>query len=59
MLVVCFGGFGVLYINDLGFWIVIKYLGLLVVDGLKIWIVLTIIFGFIGFLIIWCVWVVI
>ncbi|MDU7670490.1 MAG: hypothetical protein E7K29_18360, partial [Escherichia coli] len=36
-----------------------KYLGLSVADGLKTWTVLTTILGFTGFLITWCVWLVI
>ena len=52
-LAACFGGLGA------GFWIVTKYLGLSVADGLKTWTVLTTILGFTGFLITWCVWAVI
>ena len=55
----CFGGLGASHINDSGFWIVTKYLGLSVADGLKTWTVLTTILGFTGFLITWCVWAVI
>ncbi|WP_105454680.1 GntP family transporter [Escherichia coli] len=58
-LAACFGGLGASHINDSGFWIVTKYLGLSVADGLKTWTVLTTILGFTGFLIIWCVWLVI
>lgn len=53
------GGLGASHINDSGFWIVTKYLGLSVADGLKTWTVLTTILGFTGFLITWCVWLVI
>ncbi|ELC8116498.1 GntP family transporter [Escherichia coli] len=58
-LATCFGGLGASHINDSGFWIVTKYLGLSVADGLKTWTVLTTILGFTGFLITWCVWAVI
>ena len=58
-LAACFGGLGASHINDSGFWIVTKYLGLSVEDGLKTWTVLTTILGFTGFLITWCVWAVI
>lgn len=47
----CFGGLGFSHINDSGFWIVTKYLGLSVKDGLKYWTVLSTIFGVVGFLI--------
>ncbi|HBK2597493.1 TPA: GntP family transporter [Escherichia coli] len=58
-LAACFGGLGASHIHDSGFWIVTKYLGLSVADGLKTWTVLTTILGFTGFLITWCVWAVI
>ena len=58
-LAACFGGLGASHINDSWFWIVTKYLGLSVADGLKTWTVLTTILGFTGFLITWCVWAVI
>ncbi|EFG0981045.1 GntP family transporter [Escherichia marmotae] len=58
-LAACFGGLGASHINDSGFWIVTKYLGLSVADGLKTWTMLTTILGFTGFLITWCVWAVI
>ncbi|WP_253030527.1 GntP family transporter [Escherichia coli] len=58
-LAACFGGLGASHINDSRFWIVTKYLGLSVADGLKTWTVLTTILGFTGFLITWCVWAVI
>lgn len=58
-LAACFGGLGASHINDSGFWIVTKYLGLSVADGLKTWTVLTTILGFTGFLITWRVWAVI
>lgn len=48
-----FGGLGLSHINDSGFWIVTKYLGLSVADGLKTWTVLTTICGVAGFLVTW------
>ena len=45
-----FGGLGLSHINDSGFWIVTKYLGLTVKDGLKTWTVLSTVFGVSGFL---------
>ncbi|MDO4909097.1 MAG: GntP family transporter [Corynebacterium sp.] len=49
-LAICFGSFTFSHINDSGFWIVTKYLGLSVKDGLKTWTVYSTIFGLIGFL---------
>jgi gluconate:H+ symporter, GntP family len=48
-----FGGLGLSHINDSGFWIVTKYLGLSVADGLKTWTVLTTVCGVTGFLLTW------
>ena len=47
------GGLGLSHINDSGFWIVSKYLGLSVKDGLRTWTVLSTIFGVTGFLLTW------
>ncbi|MHA6523316.1 GntP family transporter [Tessaracoccus sp. G1721] len=52
-LAIAFGGLGLSHINDSGFWIVTKYLGLSVKDGLKTWTVLSTILGVVGFLITW------
>lgn len=52
-LAIGFGGLGLSHINDSGFWIVTKYLGLSVKDGLKTWTVITTIFGLLGFLLTW------
>lgn len=52
-LAIAFGGLGLSHINDSGFWIVTKYLGLTVKDGLKTWTVLTTILGVVGFLLTW------
>lgn len=58
-LAIAFGGLGLSHINDSGFWIVTKYLGLSVKDGLKTWTVLSTIFGLVGFLITWGVFAVV
>ncbi|MBN3229954.1 GntP family transporter [Pectobacterium brasiliense] len=54
----CFGGLGLSHVNDSGFWIVTKYLGLSVADGLRTWTVLTTILGLAGFLFTWALWLV-
>lgn len=55
----CFGGLGLSHINDSGFWIVTKYLGLSVKDGLKSWTVLTTIFSIVGFILTTIVFVIV
>lgn len=55
-LAVAFGGLGFSHINDSGFWIVTKYLGLSIADGLKTWTVLTSICGVTGLLVTWGVY---
>ena len=52
-----FGAFGLSHVNDSGFWIVTRYLGLSVADGLKTWTVLTTILGLAGFALTFLVWV--
>lgn len=54
-LAIAFGGLGLSHINDSGFWIVTKYLGLSVKDGLRTWTVLTTVLGVVGFLLTWLV----
>lgn len=54
-----FGGLGMSHVNDAGFWVVTRYLGLSVSDGLKTWTLLTTIMGLIGFLIICGIWAII
>ncbi|MEQ9998368.1 GntP family transporter [Pectobacterium versatile] len=54
----CFGGLGLSHVNDSGFWIVTKYLGLSVADGLRTWTVLTTILGVAGFIFTWALWLV-
>ncbi|WP_219952133.1 GntP family transporter [Dickeya zeae] len=55
----CFGGLGLSHVNDAGFWVVTRYLGLSVADGLKTWTVLTTVMGLVGFIIIQIVWFII
>ncbi|EIX9269115.1 TPA: GntP family transporter [Klebsiella pneumoniae] len=55
-LATCFGSLGLSHVNDAGFWVVTRYLGLSVPDGLKTWTVLTTIMGGTGFLITWLLW---
>lgn len=58
-LAIGFGGLGLSHINDSGFWIVTKYLGLSIADGLKTWTVLTTICGVAGFLLTWLVFTIV
>lgn len=50
-----FGSLGLSMVTDAGFWIVTRYLGLTVADGLRTWTVLTTILGVAGFLLTWAV----
>jgi gluconate:H+ symporter, GntP family len=52
-----FGGLGLSHVNDSGFWIVTRYLGLSVADGLRSWTVLTTVLGLAGFLLTALLWV--
>lgn len=56
-LAIAFGGLGLSHINDSGFWIVTKYLGLSVKDGLRTWTLLSTVFGVVGFLLTWLVFI--
>lgn len=51
-----FGGLGLSHVNDSGFWIVTRYLGLSVADGLRSWTVLTTVLGVAGFALTWLLW---
>ncbi|WP_437615416.1 GntP family transporter [Erwinia sp. V71] len=55
-LAACFGGLGLSHVNDAGFWVVTRYLGLSVADGLKTWTVLTTVMGLCGFVLTWLLW---
>lgn len=59
MVAIGFGGLGLSHINDSGFWIVTKYLGLNVKQGLRYWTTTSTIFGVIGFLLTWAVYAVV
>ena len=50
-----FGSLGLSMVTDAGFWIVTRYLGLTVADGLRTWTVLTTVLGVAGFLLTWAV----
>ncbi|MEJ7137098.1 GntP family transporter [Amphibiibacter pelophylacis] len=51
-----FGGLGFSHVNDSGFWIVTRYLGLSVADGLRSWTVLTTVLGIAGFVMTAVLW---
>lgn len=55
----CFGALGLSHVNDSGFWVVTRYLGLSVADGLRSWTILTTLMGLCGFALTWLVWVMI
>lgn len=55
-LAVAFGALGLSHVNDSGFWVVTRYLGLSVADGLRSWTVLTTILGLAGFAIVGLMW---
>lgn len=57
-LAIGFGALGLSHINDGGFWIVTKYTGLSVQDGLRTWTVLTTVCGLAGFVLTALVWLV-
>ncbi|WP_284754368.1 GntP family transporter [Arthrobacter sp. efr-133-R2A-120] len=52
-----FGGLGLSHVTDAGFWVVVRYYGLTVSDGLKTWTVLTTILGVAGFLLSYVAWI--
>ncbi len=57
-LAVAFGALKLSHVNDSGFWVVTRYLGLSVADGLRSWTVLTMILGAAGFLLVCLLWAV-
>lgn len=57
LIAIGFGAFGLSHVNDSGFWIVTRFLGLSVADGLRTWTVLTTILGLAGFILTLGVWV--
>lgn len=50
-----FGALGFSHINDSFFWILTRYLGISIADGIKTWTVITSITGITGFLITYCI----
>ncbi|QTX05991.1 GntP family transporter [Agromyces archimandritae] len=54
-----YGGLGLSHVNDSGFWVVTRYLGLSVKDGLRTWTPLTTVLGVAGFLLTWLLYAVI
>lgn len=58
-LAIGYGALGLSHVNDSGFWIVTRYLGLSVKDGLRSWTVLTTVLGVVGFLLVVALWLVI
>jgi GntP family gluconate:H+ symporter len=50
-LAIGYGALGLSHVNDSGFWIVTRYLGLSVKDGLRVWTPMTTMLGVLGFLI--------
>lgn len=52
-----FGALGFSHVNDSGFWIVTRFLGLSVADGLRTWTVLTTVLGLAGFTLTVLVWI--
>jgi GntP family gluconate:H+ symporter len=52
-----FGALGLSHVTDAGFWVVVRYYGLTVSDGLRTWTVLTTILGLAGFLLTYVAWI--
>ncbi|TQJ58660.1 GntP family gluconate:H+ symporter [Arthrobacter sp. SLBN-83] len=52
-----FGALGLSHVTDAGFWVVVRYYGLTVSDGLKTWTVLTTILGVAGLLLTFVAWI--
>ncbi|TDL36657.1 GntP family transporter [Arthrobacter nitrophenolicus] len=57
LIAIGFGAFGLSHVNDSGFWIVTRYLGLSVADGLRTWTVLTTVLGLAGFALTFVAWI--
>jgi GntP family gluconate:H+ symporter len=58
-LAIAFGSLGFSHVNDSGFWVVTRYLGLSVADGLRSWTVLTTVLGLAGFALVSVIWAVV
>ncbi|MGY2744099.1 GntP family transporter [Pseudarthrobacter sp. O4] len=52
-----FGSLGLSHVTDAGFWVVVRYYGLTVADGLRTWTVLTTILGLAGFALTFVAWI--
>lgn len=52
-----YGALGLSHVNDSGFWVVTRYLGLSVKDGLRTWTPLTTVLGVAGFFFTWLAYV--
>jgi gluconate:H+ symporter, GntP family len=52
-----FGALGLSHVTDAGFWVVVRYYGLTVSDGLKTWTVLTTVLGLAGFALTFVAWI--
>ncbi|WP_062946788.1 SLC13 family permease [Brachybacterium sp. sponge] len=59
ILAIGLGSVSLSHINDSGFWIATKFLGLSVADGLRTWTVLTSVLGFTSMLLLSLVWLVV
>lgn len=51
-----FGSLGLSHVTDAGFWVVVRYYGLTVADGLRTWTVLTTVLGVAGFALTFVAW---
>jgi GntP family gluconate:H+ symporter len=58
-LAIAFGALGLSHVNDSGFWVVTRYLGLSVRDGLRSWTVLTTTLGIAGFALVSLIWAIV
>ncbi|GAA2029535.1 GntP family transporter [Pseudokineococcus marinus] len=54
-----FGSLGLSHINDSGFWVVTRYLGMSVADGLRRWTLLTTVLSLVGFGVVALLWAVV
>ena len=52
-----FGALGLSHVTDAGFWVVVRYYGLTVADGLRTWTVLTTVLGLAGFVLTFVAWI--
>jgi GntP family gluconate:H+ symporter len=52
-----FGALGLSHVTDAGFWVVVRYYGLTVADGLRTWTVLTTVLGLAGFALTFVAWI--